>query len=156
MFKLVDSDEEDYSIHIQFQITMEWRENRATYQNLKFDNSLNALIQLDIEQLWLPKVIYENTDQKDTTRLGSNWEWETNVVVKREGNFTMGSLEIVDETYIFQGDQNSLVMTQTYTHEFQCQYNFVWYPFDTQVNVSNYLAFAPDKSMTYYTRIMSR
>ena len=156
VFKLVDIDEEDYSIHIQFQITMEWRENRATYQNLKFDNSLNALIQLDIEQLWLPKVIYENTDQKDTTRLGSNWEWETNVVVKREGNFTMGSLEIVDETYIFQGDQNSLVMTQTYTHEFQCQYNFVWYPFDTQVNVSNYLALAPDKSMTYYTRIISR
>ena len=24
-------------------------------------------------------------------------------------------------------------MNQTYTHEFQCEYDFKWYPFDTQV-----------------------
>ena len=26
-------------------------------------------------------------------------------------------------------------MSQTYTHEFQCQYDFLYYPFDTQVRV---------------------
>ena len=133
IFKLVDINEEDYSIEIQFQITLEWKENRATYQNLKTNDSLNALTQKDIEELWLPEVIYENTDQKDTTRLGVAWEWKTNVVVCREGNFTRSGLETVDETNIFQGDKNSLNMSQTYTHEFQCQYDFRWYPFDTQV-----------------------
>ena len=133
IFKLVDIKEEDYSIEIQFQITLVWKENRATYQNLKADDSLNALTQNDIDKLWLPKVIYENTDQKDTTRLGVAWEWETNVEVRREGKFTRSGLETVDETYIFQGDENSLVMNQTYTHEFQCPYDFKWYPFDTQV-----------------------
>ena len=121
IFKLVDIKEEDYSIEIQFQITLEWKENRATYQNLKYNDSLNALTQKDIEELWLPEVIYENTDQKDTTRLGVAWEWKTNVVVRREGNFTRSGLEIVDESYIFRGDENSLLMNQTYTHEFQCQ-----------------------------------
>ena len=133
IFKLVDIKEEDYSIEIQFQITMVWKENRATYQNLKADDSLNALTQNDIDKLWLPKVIYENTDQKDTTRLGVAWEWETNVEVRREGKFTRSGLETVDETFIFRGDENSLVMNQTYTHEFQCPYDFKWYPFDTQV-----------------------
>ena len=100
---------------------------------------LNALTQKDIEELWLPEVIYDNTDQKDTTRLGVTWEWKTNVLVYREGNFTRSGPETVDETYIFRGDLNSLVMSQTYTHEFQCQYDFRWYPFDTQVKSSLYL-----------------
>ena len=97
---------------------------------------LNALTQKDIEELWLPEVIYDNTD---TTRLGVTWEWKTNVLVYREGNFTRSGPETVDETYIFRGDLNSLVMSQTYTHEFQCQYDFRWYPFDTQVKSSLYL-----------------
>ena len=133
IFKLVDINEEDYSIEIQFQITLVWKENRATYQNLKLNDSLNALTQNDIDKLWLPKVIYENTDQKETTRLGVDWEWETNVEVRRRGNFTRSGLETVDETYVYRGDESNLIMSQTYTHEFQCQYNFVWYPFDTQV-----------------------
>ena len=103
IFKLVDINEEDYSIEIQLQISMVWKENRVTYQNLKANDSLNALTQEDIQRLWLPKVIYENTDQKDTTRLGSNWEWETNVEVKRQGNFTMSGFDVVDEAYIYQG-----------------------------------------------------
>ena len=133
IYKLVDINEEDYSIEIQFEITMVWKENRATYQNLKESDSLNALTQNDIDKLWLPKVIYENTDQKDTTRLGVDWEWETIVVVRRERNFTRSGLDEVDETDIYRGNENSLVMSQTYTHEFQCQYDFKWYPFDTQV-----------------------
>ena len=47
--------------------------------------TLNALTQEDIQRLWLPKVIYENTDQKKGTRLGDKWEWETSVVVEKNG-----------------------------------------------------------------------
>ena len=108
ILKLVDINEEDYSIEIQFQITLVWKENRATYQNLKANNSLNALTQMDIKELWLPEVIYENTDQKETTRLGVDWEWKTEVVVKREGNSTIRGLHTVDETYIFRGELPSL------------------------------------------------
>ena len=114
---------------------MQWKENRAIYQNLKENDNLNALIQNDIEALWLPIVIYENTDQKETTRLGEfgNGEWATKVVVRREGNSTAGGLEMVDETQIFDGSENILIMSQTYTHRFQCQYEISSYPFDTQV-----------------------
>ena len=150
IFKLVAIKEEDYSIEIQFQITMVWKENRVKYQNLKVNDSLNALTEDDIQRLWLPRVIFENTDQKDTTRLGTAWEWDTSIDVKREGHFNLSGLETVDETYIFPGDEisfdqstlkyfslpgveNSLIMNQTYTREFQCWYEFTWYPFDTQV-----------------------
>ena len=50
----------------------------------------------------------------------------------------------VDEAEIFEGDQNTLIMTQTYTEDFQCQYMLQRYPFDTQaktfiwISISSY------------------
>ena len=51
LLKLVDIDEDDYSIEIQFQITMIWVDDRATYQHLKNRTSLNALQEKDVEKL---------------------------------------------------------------------------------------------------------
>ena len=136
VLKLVDIDEDDYSIEIQFEIRMKWKENRAIYHNLKEKESLNGLQKKDFEKLWLPEIIYENTDQKESTRLGEfgAGEWKTRVVVKREGTSTLSGLETVDETEIFKGFDNSLVMSQVYTHPFQCNYQLAAYPFDTQVH----------------------
>ena len=70
LMKVVEIEETDHSIHLQFQISLQWRENRVSFQNLKFETSLNALSAADIDQLWLPLVIYDNTDQQESTRLG--------------------------------------------------------------------------------------
>ena len=133
LFKVVAIEEEDHSIQLQFQIILEWKENRATYHNLKSESYLNALSQDEIKTLWLPLVVYLNTDQQETTRLGVDWEWSTFVNVQRKGNPTRGGYEVLDETYLFKGDENSLMMTQSYTHDFQCVYQLQKYPFDTQV-----------------------
>ena len=77
--------------------------------------------------------MYDNTHQKEVTRLGMDWEWATRLTVAREGDFIRSGLEDVDEVEIFKGAENSLTMNQTYTWEFQCQYKLQRYPFDTQV-----------------------
>ena len=51
----------------------------------------------------------------------------------QEGNFTRSSTERIDEAEIFKGAENSLIMEQTYTHDFQCVFKLNTYPFDTQV-----------------------
>ena len=56
-------------------------------------------------------------------------------MVKREGHFERSEYDILDEIEIFKGDENSLSMTQSYTHEFQCVYRLENYPFDTQVRM---------------------
>ena len=132
LMKVVEIEERDHSIHLQFEINLEWREDRVKYQNLKDKVSLNALSERDIKTLWLPRIVYANTDQKDTTRLGMEWEWVTQVSVVKEGDFTRSGLEEVDEAEIFEGAENTLTMIQTYTEEFQCQYMLQRYPFDTQ------------------------
>ena len=136
LLKVVDIKEEEYSIELQFQITLEWKEIRASYHNLKPETYLNALSLGEIESLWLPLVVYTNTDQQETTRLGFHTEWSTYVSVKREGNFNRSGYEMVDETEIFKGKENTLIMTQSYTHEFQCIYQLGRYPFDTQVTIA--------------------
>ena len=105
------------------------------YQNLKMETSLNALTDEDINTIWLLLVVYDNTDQKEVTRLGEygNGEWDTRVTVTREGDFTRSGIEEVDEAEIFEGSENRLTMNQTYTWEFQCKYQLQRYPFDTQV-----------------------
>ena len=123
----------DHSIHLQFQISLMWKENRVKYKNLKKETSLNSLTHDDINTIWLPLIVYDNTDQKEVTRLGENWEWATRVTVSREGNFTRTGVEEVDEAEVFEGAENRLTMKQTYTWEFQCKYQLQRYPFDTQV-----------------------
>ena len=56
----------------------------------------------------------------------------TRVSVVKKGKFTRSGLNEADEAEIFEGAENTLTMTQTYTWEFQCQYMLQHYPFDTQ------------------------
>ena len=143
-------EEKYHKIDFQFEITLEWKENnRVVYNNLKQDTSLNALSEEDIARLWLPLIIYDNTDQNEVTRLGEygNGEWNTPISVIREGMFTRSGLEVVDETEIFKGAENTLSMQQVYTWQFQCKYNLQDYPFDAQV-----IQIICNKGYTYFFR----
>ena len=140
LMKVVEIEEVDHSIHLQFQISLQWKEPRATYQNLKKDTTLNALSTSDKNDIWLPLVVYDNTDQKEITRLGMDWEWITTVAVTREEeNPERSGMDVIDEVEYFQGAKNRLTMNQTYTLEFQCQYELQRYPFDTQVLIWSFL-----------------
>ena len=135
LMEVVSIDEVDHSIQLQFEVILNWMENRATYLNLKEKAALNKITDEDIKNLWLPLLIYTNTDQKKTTRLGEygNGEWRTTVTITREADFTAANEDELDETNIFAGAENGLTMRQTYTHRFQCNYILSRYPFDTQV-----------------------
>jgi hypothetical protein len=135
LLKIVSMEEEAHKIELQFTITLQWKENRATYYNLKTNTALNSLSAEDINTIWLPLITYANTDQLEVTRLGVDWEWMTTVTVSKEGGFTRSPLEMLEEIEIFRGDENTLSMTQSYTWEFQCHYELAKYPFDTQVSL---------------------
>ena len=133
LLKIVNMEEVQHKIDLQFGIILKWRENRATYYNLKNKTNLNALTEDDIRSLWLPYVIYANTDMKEAVQLVDGVV-DTTIVVTREGAFSQTMVDEVDEAEIFAGKQNTLAMYQTYTKSFQCLYNLRKYPFDTQVS----------------------
>ena len=134
----MEMDVVQHYITFQFRIVLTWRDQRVVFHNLKEDISLNPLSSNSTNQLWLPLLIYRNTDDEDTTRLGLPWEeWTTKIQVHRQGISYRSSLEDVDEAEIFAGGENSLTMTQVYKRKFQCLYVLDRYPFDIQVrNIS--------------------
>ena len=87
LLKMVDIDERENTIDLQFEIILEWKDQRITYNNLKKDIFFNALTEDEIKMIWLPVLIYVNTDQKETTRLGVEWEWSTSVLISRDGKY---------------------------------------------------------------------
>ena len=60
-------------------------------------------------------------------------DMESIISVKREGNFTQNTMEDLDNTYMFRGEDNPLDMSRVYETEWICDYQMNWYPFDTQV-----------------------
>ena len=106
LLKVVSMEEVQHKIDLQFEITLEWKENRAVYHNLKLETSLNALTDGDVYSLWLPYVIYANTDMKEAVQLEDGLQ--TTIVVNREGDFVRNGNDEIDEIEIYQGNKNML------------------------------------------------
>ena len=56
---VIDINEQDHSINLKFLISLEWYEGRADYFNLKENSALNVLSNEEIEQIWIPYIIFE-------------------------------------------------------------------------------------------------
>ena len=131
LMKIVSMEEVQHSISFQFEIILEWMENRAIYNNLKVDTFLNLLSEDEINSLWIPYVIYDNTDMKEAVQL--EYGLKTTMVVSRQGGFYRSGVDEADEVERFDGSDNMLTLRQTYTKTFQCEYFLQYYPFDKQV-----------------------
>ena len=91
IFNVTSIDEVENTIAMKFEVKLRWFDHRLTFNNLKPHRPfLNKLKKTDIEQIWLPLVTYQNTDQFQTTRLeGLGDEWVTKVMLDRkEDDFT--------------------------------------------------------------------
>ena len=56
---VIDLDERNHIIEFKFQLTVEWFEYRATYQNLKTNEGLNVLSSEELSQLWIPFIVFK-------------------------------------------------------------------------------------------------
>ena len=122
--------EADNEIDIKFRAQFDWFESRATFHNLKKRSSQNTLVDTDISRLWIPNIVYRNNKDNDDTLTALE---KSRLKIKRMGNFSRSSLDILDEVEIFQGSENPISMTQSYTKPFKCKYELRYFPFDTQV-----------------------
>ena len=134
LLKIVSMEEVQHKIDFKFEIILEWTEPRIQYfYNLKDKTSLNALTDDDIQRIWLPYVIYDNTDMQEAVRLEEGVVDTTIVVKKEQKTATYFTADDLDEAWGYKGSANKLIMSQTYTKSFQCLYHLQKYPFDTQV-----------------------
>ena len=70
--KMMGIAESENTTDLQFEIILEWKDQQITYYNLKKASFLNTLTltETEMKSIWLPILVYANTDQQETTRLG--------------------------------------------------------------------------------------
>ena len=128
---MIDISEVDHIIELKFGITLKWYENRAKYHNLKQKEALNTLTDREIGSLWIPYIIFENTDNDEAVSIE---DVRSTISVAREGTFKRSGPDVADEIEIFEGAENKITMNQTHSKKFHCTYKLHFFPFDTQVD----------------------
>ena len=127
---VISISEVDLVYVLKFRFLMVWYDYRLKYHNLKEEQSLNTLSRAEIDNLWIPFVVFSNTEHQESTK-GDD---ESEVTIAREGNFTESSANVMEEINIFEGIENKITFQQVYSKTFKCVYKLQLYPFDTQVN----------------------
>ena len=56
---VIELDENNHIIELKFQLTVQWFEYRATYQNLKVTKALNVLSSKEQELIWIPFIVFK-------------------------------------------------------------------------------------------------
>lgn len=122
--------EKENEIQVRIRAFLEWYEARAKFHNLKVDTMMNMLLPEDVEELWIPKIVYSNTKEMESIKERLK---DVSITVKRESSYSTGGAEMLDETYIFNGAENHLNLNLDYTNFFICKFELLKFPFDTQV-----------------------
>lgn len=128
ILSILSIDEVDSYITIQFQLNLEWIDSRLTFQNLKEDSFLNTLNSMDKTKIWIPEVLFFNTEEKEE----SINDEKSYITVARLGDFQESSYELLQNTHIYQGSENVLKISRVYTVKFLCEFDMNIYPFDSQ------------------------
>ena len=129
---IIEISEVNHIIELKFDILMEWYEYRVDYRNLKTVKALNTLSDEELRSLWIPYIIFQNTDNDEAVELDGV---RSRVFIIRESEFERSGMDIAEEIEIFSGASNKLTIGQTYSKKFHCTYLLHYFPFDSQVHI---------------------
>ena len=67
VIKVLDLIEVDSAMILQYRMTLNWRDLRVTFKNLKQDIFLNTVGRDDAAKVWYPKIVFYNTRGMEET-----------------------------------------------------------------------------------------
>ena len=101
---------------------------RIKYFNLKGTRSQNALALQDVQRLWIPFLVFDNTEKNEATKVHridypvfvfdtlwhnfSQGTEDTELTLTREGDFIGSEDDNVEEINIFEGQFNRITFEQ--------------------------------------------
>ena len=120
--------EKEGTIGFRFLLSMEWKDGRVDFYNLRNDNKRNLLSQSEMNSVWVPSLVFYNTLNEEQTLV----DFYSNIFVDKKGDFMFADFMVIDETKKFKGTENNFKYERFYMKTFICEFNMEMYPFDTQ------------------------
>ena len=146
---ILDVNEVDETFVTKVLIQREWFDNRLRYRNLKYDYYLNVLSEDDLKLIWYPKVVYHNIQHGEKIKRVSDVShlvW--NVIRNEDNRFQLGDISQPENSHIYEGSENKMMMKKQYYIEWICVFNMVWYPFDSQTCSMDFYPFNDFTALT--------
>ena len=143
---IMDINEVDGYFQVQFYLTMKWFESRLRFNNLKDNIDLNNFLPSENAAIWVPELIFENTEEKPSTTIDD----KTSIKIEKMGQFKPSDIAENQNIQYFAGSENPISMSRFYNQRFICDYQMSWYPFDIQrcrLTMTMKRAFAPFTEM---------
>ena len=122
--------EDENSVKMQHKVVKTWYNSFLTFENLKkkVDNIIN---EIEKDSMWNPWIENVNVENKEKCT-----QSETAEILKvvPNKNFTFEKTPYTDiyNAFLFKGSENKIVQNWDWTCEYICQFDYSWYPFDTQ------------------------
>ena len=108
IISILDIDEISSIFQVQFFLHFTWYDSRLMYYNLKNDTGLNTLSPEEKQKLWIPVLVFDNTENKLSTVVDE----DSIITVSKMGNYTLSTMEDVENRQFFKGDENSITLRE--------------------------------------------
>ena len=115
-------------LQLKFRLRMTWFDARLDFFNIKQDDTMNVISIDELNQIWLPIIIFHNTERGQRT-INDDESFST---INRTGQGIGSDSSISEDIDIYKGSENSISMSRLYNIDFFCDYDMRWYPFDAQ------------------------
>ena len=119
----------DGIFEVQQFVNLSWKDPRITFHNLKTYDYQNSLLESEKQTIWIPTVTFLNTADQDQS-LRDN---KSMIRVHKEGSYHKSGDTEAKNVYLYDGIENTLMISRVYSTEWLCSYEMINYPFDTQV-----------------------
>jgi len=119
----------ELSFVADFILLMRWADPRLEFLNLRDKDDLNTLSKKVQRKLWVPTLNFPNARQAEGTLVDAG----TQTRVLKRGIAKPDNIKLAVEADIYRGVNSPMVMTREYFIEFNCDYDLLMYPFDTQI-----------------------
>ena len=117
---------------VQFLLTMKWFETRLRFKNLKDDIKLNTFLPTERDVIWVPELIFSNTEEKPSTVVDEKTSILVDTTYYPYQTYQLSDKDENSNIQYFSGAENPLHLRRFYNQRFLCNYQLKWYPFDVQ------------------------
>ena len=94
---------------------------RLKFFNLKDDTGLNALSPSEKLDIWVPELVFPNTEN----RLGTLVDDDSSITVVKKGNYTRSDISDVENRQFYTGEENKITLSRFYNIRFLCDYRYL-------------------------------
>ena len=127
---VLNINEEENLFELTYTIVKKWYNCLLDFQHLK-RNGENRIFPYDKETMYLPWIEEINL-RKAGACLRTSKEEILKVIPKEDFQFEHSHLTDLHNAYWFKGSESILLQSSDWICEYICQFEYNWYPFDTQ------------------------